>query len=224
MRASGVKRSVQEQAALGITYSCLQRRAQSVASSWEKVYSERTQSDKKEVPLDHWLVRLLWKPNAYYTRSQIRKLTAYWLDINGNAFIHTPIIGGKPASMWVLRPSRVKIILDATSMVAGYEVQNSGSSILVPPNEMIHLRDMYASDADEYQIYGRGIIQALRDQLSLDGSLGQYLSRYFDNDARPPFVAKIDGDFDGDWEAFRNTWNTKNPNMKLRGLLKDGIV
>ena len=223
MRASGVKRSVQEQAAIGITYACLQRRAQSISSSWEKVYSERTQSDKKEVPLDHWLVRLLWKPNAYYTRSQIRKLTAYWLDINGNAFIHTPIVAGKPTSMWVLRPSRVKIILDSTSLVAGYEVQNSGSSVLVPANEMIHLRDLYASDADEYQVYGRGIIQALKDQLSLDSNLGQYLARFFDNDARPPFVAKIAGDFDGDWQAFKNEWNTNNPNMKLRGLLTDGM-
>ncbi len=219
----GVKRSVQEQAALGITYACLQRRAQSVASSWQKVYSERTQSDRKEVPLDHWLVRLLWKPNAYYTRSQVRKLTAYWLDINGNAFIHTPIVAGKPTSMWVLRPSRVKIILDSTSLVAGYEVQNSGSSVLVPANEMIHLRDLYASDADEYQVYGRGIIQALRDQLALDSNLGQYLSRYFDNDARPPFVAKIATNFDGDWKAFKNEWNTHNPNMKLRGLLEDGM-
>lgn len=221
--AGGVKRSVQEQAALGITYACLQRRAQSVASSWQKVYVERTQSDKEETPLNHWLVRLLWKPNVYYTRSQIRKLVAYWLDINGNAFIHTPIVGGKPVSMWVLRPSRVKIILDSTSLVAGYEVQNSGSSVRIPANEMIHLRDLYASDADEYQFYGRGIIQALRDQLSLDSNLGQYLSRFFDNDARPPFVAKISGQFDGDWAAFRNEWNDKNPNMKLRGLLEDGM-
>lgn len=219
----GVKRSVQEQAALGITYACLQRRAQSVASSWQKVYRERSQSDKEELALDHWLVRLLWKPNAYYTRSQIRKLVAYWLDINGNAFIHTPIVGGKPVSMWVLRPSRVKIILDATSLVAGYEIQNSGSTLRIPANEMIHLRDLYASDADEYQFYGRGIIQALRDQLSLDSNLAQYLSRYFDNDARPPFVAKIASQFDGDWAAFRNEWNEKNPNMKLRGLLEDGM-
>lgn len=217
--------------AYGTAFACLQMRANGLMSVDMQTFRELNW-EKEELANSHWVNRLLSNPNPYFTYSQIFKSISNWYDINGNAFIWTPTLGHDvPLQMWVLNPTRVRVIKGGDKFIKGYVYQSvNDGAFSIPENEVIHLANLFPalSKPDEMigmNIFGRGLISAALPYANIDNEVSDYLERLFSNNAVPPLVAMSADNVDGElWESLKNQWNEALPNYKLRALLSGGLT
>jgi HK97 family phage portal protein len=213
----------------GTVFACLQHRANALSAIKFQSFLEKNYS-LEELGQSHWTNRLLANPNPYFTRSQLFGYLENWLSINGNAFIWTPTNGYRvPLQMWVLNPTRMRVIRGTDNFVEGYIYQSAQEgNIALPENEVIHLARLHPASRPEeiigMNIFGVGLVQAALDYANLDKDASAFLSRLFKNNATPPLIAKYPERFDYDeWEKLKARWNEELPDYKLRGLLASGL-
>lgn len=215
--------------AKGTVFACLQHRANALANLTFEAYREN-EYDKEELARSHWVNQLLSNPNPYFTRSQVFSYIENWLSINGNAFIWTPTNGYRvPLQMWVLNPTRVRIIKGSDNFIEGYVYQSAQEgNIAIPEREVIHLARIHPSSRPEeivgMNIFGVGLVTAALEYANIDREVSAYLSRLFKNNTIPPLIAKYPERYDyNEWEALKSRWNEELPDYKLRALLAGGL-
>jgi HK97 family phage portal protein len=216
--------------AYGTVFSCLQLRANGLVTAELKPFRELNW-EKEELANSHWVNRLLSNPNPFYTYSQIFRAIQNWYDINGNAFVWTPTLGHDvPLQMWVLNPTRMRIVRGGDNFIKGYVYQSvNDGAISIPENEVIHLANIFPSSAkpDELigmNLFGKGLVHAALPYASIDIEVSEYLQRLFDNNAVPPIIAKTSDTIDAEtWTSLKAQWNENLPNYKLKALLEGGL-
>ena len=213
----------------GTVFACLQHRANALANLSFEVYTEKDYQ-REELPRSHWAKELIANPNPYFTRSQVFSYIENWLSINGNAYIWTPTNGYRvPLQMWVLNPTRMRVIKGSDNFVDGYIYQSAqDGNIAIPEKEVIHLARIYPAGRQEELIgmnmFGVGLVSAAMQYASIDKEISNYLARLFKNNTVPPLIAKYPERFDYDeWERLKSRWNEELPDYKLRGLLAGGL-
>lgn len=213
----------------GTVFACLQHRANALSATKFNTYKEQN-FERSELGADHWAARLLSNPNPYFVRSQIYSYIENWLSINGNAFIWTPTNGYHvPLQMWVLNPTRVRIIKGSEKFIDGYIYQSAqDGNIAIPEKEMIHLARIHPAARPEeivgMNILGVGLVTAALEYANIDRDVSSYLQRLFRNNTVPPLIAEHPDTVDIEtWERIRNGWNEALPDFKLRALLHGGM-
>lgn len=217
--------------AYGTVFSCLQMRANGLMSVDMQAYKELNW-EKEELSNSHWVNRLLSNPNPYFTTSQIMKAVSNWYDVNGNVFLWTPTMGHDvPLQMWVLNPTRMRVIRGGEKFVQKYVYQSANDgAIELPENEVCHIANLFptSSKPDELigmNIFGRGLVSAVLPYAQIDGEVSDYLQRLFANNAVPPLVVTSDENVDAElWQSLKEQWNESLPNYKLRALLSGGLT
>lgn len=213
----------------GTVFACLQHRANALSATKFNTYKEHN-FERSELGADHWTARLLSNPNPYFVRSQIYSYIENWLSINGNAFIWTPTNGYHvPLQMWVLNPTRVRIIKGSEKFIDGYVYQSAqDGNIVIPEKEMIHLARIHPAARPEeivgMNILGVGLVTAALEYANIDREVSSYLQRLFKNNAVPPLIVENDDTVDMDaWVKIRDGWNEALPDFKLRAILHGGM-
>ena len=213
----------------GTVFACLQHRANAVSAIKFLSYAEKNYS-LEEHSRGHWTNELLQNPNPYFTRSQLYGYLENWLSINGNAFVWTPTNGYRvPLQMWVLNPTRVRVIKGQSNFVEGYIYQSAQEgNIAIPESEVIHLARLHPASRPEeiigMNMFGVGLVQAAMDYAGIDKEVSLYLQRLFKNNTIPPLIAKYPERFDYDeWEKLKSRWNEELPDYQLRALLAGGL-
>jgi HK97 family phage portal protein len=216
--------------ATGTVFACLQLRANGLMSVDMKPFRELNW-EKEEIDNSHWVNRLMKNPNPYFTYSQIFKSIQNWFDINGNAFVWTPKLGHDvPLQMWVLNPTRMRVIRGGDNFIKGYVYQSANDgAFTLPEDEVMHIANLFpaSSKPDEMigmNIFGKGLVSAVLPYASIDKEVSDYLARFFANDAVPPLIATSADNVDGDlWNTLKEQWNEALPNYRLRALLDGGL-
>jgi HK97 family phage portal protein len=213
----------------GTVFACLQHRANALSAIQFNTYKEHNFA-KSELGADNWAARLIANPNPYFTRSQVFSFIENWLSINGNCFIWTPTLGyNVPLQMWVLNPTRVRVISGGDNFIQGYTYQSVNDGVIpIPENEVIHLARVHpAARPDEIvgmNIFGVGLVTAALDYANIDVEVSDYLHRLFANNAVPPLIATFPERYDGEeWQKLKAAWNEELPDYKLRALLGGGM-
>lgn len=213
----------------GTVFACLQHRANALSATKFNTYKEQN-FERSELGADHWAARLLSNPNPYFVRSQIYSYIENWLSINGNAFIWTPTNGYHvPLQMWVLNPTRVRIIKGSDKFIDGYVYQSAqDGNIAIPEKEMIHLARIHPAARPEeivgMNILGVGLVTAALEYANIDREVSNYLQRLFRNNTVPPLIAEHPDTVDMEtWVKIRDGWNEALPDFKLRALLHGGM-
>jgi HK97 family phage portal protein len=213
----------------GTVFACLQHRANALSAIKFNTFKEQN-FDRSELGADHWASRLLANPNPYFVRSQIYSYIENWLSINGNAFIWTPTNGYHvPLQMWVLNPTRVRIIKGSEKFVDGYIYQSAqDGNIHIPEREMVHLARIHPAARPEeivgMNMLGVGLVTAALEYANIDREVSAYLQRLFENNTVPPLIAEHPDTVDREtWERIRDGWNEALPKYKLRALLHGGM-
>ena len=213
----------------GTVFACLQHRANALSATKFNTYKE-SNFERSELGADHWAARLLSNPNPYFVRSQIYSYIENWLSINGNAFIWTPTNGYHvPLQMWVLNPTRVRIIKGSEKFIDGYVYQSAqDGNIPIPEKEMIHLARIHPAARPEeivgMNILGVGLVTAALEYANIDREVSNYLQRLFRNNTVPPLIAEHPDTVDMEtWVKIRDGWNEALPDFKLRALLHGGM-
>jgi len=213
----------------GTVFACLQHRANALANLDFKSYKQKDFS-LEEQSQSHWTNELLKNPNPYFTRSQVFGYIENWLSINGNSFIWTPTNGYRvPLQMWVLNPTRVRVIKGSDNFIEGYIYQSAQEgNIALPENEVIHLARLHPAARPEeiigMNMFGVGLVTAALEYANIDREVSSYLTRLFKNNTVPPLIAKYPDRYDYDeWEKLKSRWNEEMPDYKLRALLAGGL-
>lgn len=213
----------------GTVFACLQHRANALSGIKFDAYKEQNW-EKEELGRGHWTNELLSNPNPYFTRSQVFGYIENWLSINGNAFIWTPTNGYRvPLQMWVLNPTRMRVIKGENNFIDGYVYQSAQEgNIAIPEKEIIHLAKLHPAARPEeiigMNIFGVGLVSAALEYANIDREVSAYLARLFANNTVPPLIAKFPERFEQDeWQKLKSAWNEELPDYKLRALLGGGM-
>lgn len=213
----------------GTVFSCLQHRANALTGVKFDAFAEKNW-EREELGRDHWANELLSNPNPYFTRSQVFSYIENWLSINGNAFIWTPTNGYRvPLQMWVLNPTRMRVIKGENNFIDGYVYQSAQEgNIAIPEKEVIHLAKIHPGARPEeiigMNIFGVGLVSAAMEYAHIDREVSAYLARLFENNTVPPLIATFPERFDADeWHKLKAAWNEELPDYKLRALLGGGM-
>ena len=213
----------------GTVFACLQHRANALTGVKFDSYAEKNW-EREELGRGHWANELLNNPNPYFTRSQVFSYIENWLSINGNAYIWTPTNGYRvPLQMWVLNPTRMRVIKGENSFIDGYVYQSAQEgNIAIPEKEIIHLAKIHPAARPEeiigMNIFGVGLVSAALEYAHIDREVSAYLARLFENNTVPPLVATYPERFDQDeWQKLKSAWNEELPDYKLRALLGGGM-
>lgn len=213
----------------GTVFACLQHRANALTGVKFDSYVEKNWK-REELGRGHWTNELLSNPNPYFTRSQVFSYIENWLSINGNAYIWTPTNGYRvPLQMWVLNPTRMRVIKGENNFIDGYVYQSAQEgNIAIPEKEVIHLAKIHPAARPEeiigMNIFGVGLVSAALEYAHIDREVSAYLARLFENNTVPPLVATFPERFDADeWHKLKAAWNEELPDYKLRALLGGGM-
>ena len=133
---------------------------------------------------DHPLLDLLAGGNAYMTGLALRKLTALYLDLEGEAFwVKERSALGVPVGAWPVSPAWVMNTPTPTNRF--FRVAFRGWHGSIPDTEMLWL--VNHDPADPYR-RGAGLGRALADELETDEYAARMTRQTFLNQARPDFI------------------------------------
>jgi HK97 family phage portal protein len=181
----------------GWVYAAVTAIAQEVAKQRPYAYRETGPAEHEMTPLPttHPLMRLLARPNPWLTPWELWYLTTVYLELTGNSYWYCPPLRagdarlGIPGELWIIPSPWVRIVPDATTFVAGYEVTAPGGRPeFLPADEVIHLK--YPNPLDPH--YGLSPLQANALTVDTHTELQQARFQAFRAGQRPGVVLATD--------------------------------
>lgn len=146
----------------------------------------------KESTDEHELLDLLYKANPNMTKYELFYGTQAYLDLTGNAFWYLAREGknadGKVKEIYLLRPDKVKIILDKDNalIVHGYAfTQANGKDIPFTPKQILHFKNFNPNSNFPISGRGMGVVQASASAIEIDNESRVWNYSFFKNSARP---------------------------------------
>jgi HK97 family phage portal protein len=163
--------------------SLISRTAASV--NWQLSQRHR---GKKTILEDHALLTLLHKPNLLMGGAELFESLYSYRLISGNAYLHAVAPGNEaPQELYVLRPDRVSLILDADGFPRAYRYQvgETTRDYLIDPYQghspLLHLR--YFHPLDDW--YGLSPIEAAAYSIDQHNQAAIWNQALLQNGARP---------------------------------------
>ena len=229
------QREAQLLAAKGLIFAAIDKKARALVDTELIISVRSSQTESKQADLNHWLVKLLQKPNPIgLTTDEIFLLAEKQMSgtPNGSAYIYTPtptdalgnpIPNSLPNQMYILPTNTVSIQYHPVFGIAGYNVSINGQQSYIPAEHICHLRDIENASTFQEMLQGKGKILACIQELEIDKEAKDYLTRFFENDARPPLIMELStGEPEGGWENYKARWNQMLPNYQLKAAI-DGM-
>jgi len=138
---------------------------------------------------EHPYLELIKAVNPMMNGFELWELTSLYLDIIGNCYWYLrPNGAGLPGEIWVLQGQYVKVIPDATSLVAGYIYQPKQTMIKLAYEEVIQYK--YPNLSDLY--YGFSPLQGGAYSIDSDKYQKEFEINLFKNGAMPGTVLETD--------------------------------
>ena len=171
-------------------FACVRVIAETIASLPLKIY-EKVESGGKNEASDHNLYDLLHlQPNPLMTSFQYREAIMVHVLLWGNAYSEIARDGtGRIGALWPLNPSRMQI-KEGKGEALQYEYTPEGKNepTIYKFDEILHLPGLGYNG-----VSGKSPIQYHREAIGLGLASQELASRFFGNDASPPFVLKHPG-------------------------------
>lgn len=171
-------------------FACVRVIAETIASLPLKVYEKIESGGKDDAP-DHNLYDLLHvQPNPLMTSFQWREAVMAHVLLWGNAYSEISRDGtGRIGALWPLNPSRMEIKSDDNNGIQyKYTPEGKNEAIFFDFDEIFHLPGLGYNG-----VSGKSPIQYHREAIGLGLASQELASRFFGNDASPPFVLKHPG-------------------------------
>jgi len=173
---------------ISTVWGCVRAISEDVARLPFKVY-QRTGAGKKELP-EHPLRELLnLRPNDETSSFLLREsMTANTL-LAGNSYGEIERDGaGRPVALWPLPGPKMKVDRDPATGSPRYTVQKaSGSSVVLEPDQVLHLRGMGDT------LMGISVVGKARESFGMTLAAEEFGARFFGQGARPSGVLKHPG-------------------------------
>ncbi len=174
----------------GWVYACVNAIAEEVASI-ELHLMRKTSGGVIEID-NHLVLGPLHNVNPFMSSSELFLATQAHLELNGNAFWYLPSgqLVKKPAEIWILDPTRVKVVKNQETFISGYAYQNEkGQNVPLEVSEVIHFKRF--NPFNRYR--GMGTVQAAALAIDIDTYSAQWNRNFFYNSALPSAVLETEG-------------------------------
>jgi len=148
------------------THACVTRASQDIAALPIKLL--RGQGEQQTEIDDHEVLDLFRQPSSITDGYLFREQFIVDLMMTGN--VYTLIVGDpkNPTSLYRLHPENVRIIPDPVKMIQGYEYSDGGSTVVYPPERVLHIRNASWDNQSAGELYGSGIVEALNEEITAD--------------------------------------------------------
>lgn len=216
---------------VGVVFAIVNRTAETIAGIDWKLYRKRTDGrrtyaydgmdDRQEVT-QHLALRLLNRPNPFYTRGELMECWTQYMSLVGES----PWVVGKhgtlPMEIWPVRPDRLAIVEHPYDYVAAYEYRNyDGTVTRLETDEVIFTRRPNPYDA--YR--GIGPVQSVLAKIDSSRYSDEWNRAFFLNSAEPGGIIKIGRAIkDDELRRLQFRWNEshKGPGNAHRVGILDG--
>lgn len=164
--------------------------------------------DDEALGADHISNVILTSPNPVFSMQAILGLTAWWLNLTGQAYYQiVPDGAGIPRELWPMPPNRVHPIPSDADVIGGYVVSgSSGKEVFLETREVV--RVWRPDPLDIYQSLGALSPQAV--EYNAERFRITHVEQTYKNDATPRIV--LEGDREevlptpGEHKAFGVKW------------------
>lgn len=137
------------------------------------------ENEKEEKILNHPLLELINKPSNSLTGFNLLRLTAFHLDLTGNAFWRYSFVNRKIVNIQILQPDKVKILIDEKKGVTGYKYLLNGKQIKLSEEEVTHFQKPNPLDSSR----GISSIYSAKYQVDTDKHSNIWNYNFFKNGA-----------------------------------------
>jgi HK97 family phage portal protein len=174
---------------ISTVFACVQALSESTACLPLHTY-KRNEDGSRERADNHWLSRVLERPNEYQSGMEFRECMTASVLLNGNGYARKEFNGaGEVTALHPMQPNRTSIVkLDSGRYRYDYNEENGGVTRLLA-GEVLHLRDR----TDPGSIVGKSRVTIARETLGLSLSLRTHGAASFGRGARPASILYNDG-------------------------------
>jgi HK97 family phage portal protein len=188
---------------------------------------ERTGDGQRERRDDHPLHQLLHdRPNSWQTSAEFRQMMEGWRVTHGNAYAIINWRGdGFPESLEPVYPREMWPFRTATGEVAYRWTPRNGSARYLMQMEVLHLKDSPFCPLN--LLRGESKVDRHKEAIGRAMATGEYLSRFFSNNAVPKAFIEVPGKIDKDRaELIRDMFEQRHAglsNAHRIGILQGGF-
>jgi HK97 family phage portal protein len=186
-----------------VVSACIQMIATSAPEAPLKVYRE-TNDGEVEDP-NHWLSRLMQKPNDAHSDFELWEWSHTYMQTGGTLYLELIREGNRPdgevIEMYPLRPDRMRVIPGVDEYISAYEYQIEGQVITYESWEI--LRIAFPDPLDEF--HGLSPLKRLARELDIDNEATDFTATFFENAAVPYGLLTSEQNV-GEPEADRIRW------------------
>ena len=168
------------------------------------------------LPADEPLQQLLQRPNPHQSFNEFQQQNIVYLNVDGNSYIlmDRPAANAPPEAMYSLRPDRIFIVpavVDGVATIGGFLYVKEGASafgrlsvvdkiakvmsgevIMIPPQDMMHVKLPNPGDPLEGMGYGLSPISSLARSADVANAITHFLKLFFDNGVVLPGILSTD--------------------------------
>ncbi len=174
---------------------------------------------------DEPLVRLLARPNAFWTTGELLRATETYLLLWGSAFWGIERDEqGAVSELWPLRPDRMRVLPDQRSYIRGFVYEYNGPRVGYLPDEIVWFR--HFNPLDEFA--GLSSVAPARLSIDMASEATTFNRNFFANSATPGDLAITSeqtpseeevAEFYDRWESrFRGSKRSHRPLLLSSGM------
>ena len=193
---------------VGWVFACVSRISSAVAETNWRLYQINDSTKEKEEIISHPVLSLFDFVNEYTTGLEMMEQTQTYIDLVGEAFwlvIKDRI--GRPAELWAINPSKIKVVPHSKDYIAGYVYVNGHEKIPLETDEVIHIK--LPNPNNPYR--GQSPIASIMSDIEAEKFSSQYNKSFFQNSAEPSGVINFEGTLtDSQYERLRYQWNEQH--------------
>lgn len=188
-----------------IVSACISMIATSANEAKLKVYRD-TKDGPQEIA-DHWLMKLIRKPNPHMSSFELWEWVHTYMNTGGASYWELVRAGlgpnGEIMEVYPLRPDRMRILPSADDYIAGYEYHVNGSTIYYQPWEIMQIK--FPDPLDEF--YGLSPIKRILRELGIDNEATDFTASFLQNMAVPYGLLTTEQHLqEADAERMRSKW------------------
>jgi len=150
---------------------------------------------------------LLTRPNEFTTFYDFIFSIAAYLVLTGDVYLE--IVRGqdkKITALYVLDPSQMEIIKDPVIKIAGYRYTVNGKTIVMNPEDIIHIKAFNPLS----EFYGTSKIRPMINTLLLDVYSGRFQKDFFKNGGHPSGIVQVeDSQSQDEFDRFKAQLNNQ---------------
>lgn len=181
---------------------------ETVSSIPLEMYRIKNSDGDTEQVFDDVYLDLLERPNYRQTQKEFWKLAVAYYLLAGETFWYLDREGGKgfPKQMVNLRPDSVEVLFsqDRTEIVAYKFYKTNGESIVIAPDDILHIKNIDPTNVSR----GVGIIRPATQRIITEKEASKYQAQTFKNQGRPDIAVFVDQELDNEEaEEARGRWN-----------------